>query len=251
MSELVETPQMDNSGHVRIMSPELCAFLEKHSRFHRRGKNEKEKIREEPNSLLGTPCWIWRLATSKDGYGVFRHPGQKTRVAHRIVWALVKGPIPEGKLLLHAHGCRDRACVNPDHLRVGTYLDNSIQAQAENHLGLTNRGENSPGHKLTDDEAREIRRKYKKGVVGFGYRKLAKEYSVGSRRIGPSAIRSVVLGLTWAHLLPETFQQSQKSTSGVAADKGALAAGLDTSNVSNHWETVYSFSVIHTTRYSV
>ena len=58
------------------------------------------------------PCWVWQGATS-NGYGRVRFDG-KTRLVHRVVWALVVGPFPNDKEPDHL--CRVRACVNPWHL---------------------------------------------------------------------------------------------------------------------------------------
>lgn len=54
-------------------------------------------------------CWQWTGSTSPNGYGGFI--GIK---AHRWAWTYLVGPIPEGLELDHL--CRNRSCVNPDHL---------------------------------------------------------------------------------------------------------------------------------------
>lgn len=60
-----------------------------------------------------TPCWVWRAATNELGYGkVWFERG--TRAAHRVVYALTLGPVPEGLTLDHL--CRVPQCVNPEHL---------------------------------------------------------------------------------------------------------------------------------------
>lgn len=52
-------------------------------------------------------------------------------MAHRVVWRLLRGPIPEGMVLDHM--CRNRACVNPAHLRVFTRQQNATI----NNTGIT------------------------------------------------------------------------------------------------------------------
>lgn len=74
-------------------------------------------------------CWIWLGALGPHGYGVISlHPQEAkqygTRVfqAHRMSWILHCGPIPEGLIIRHL--CAQTDCVNPYHLRVGTYSEN-------------------------------------------------------------------------------------------------------------------------------
>jgi hypothetical protein len=66
-------------------------------------------------------CWEWKGAKDGDGYG---HLGVAGSVvgAHRYAYELLVGPIPEGLHLDHL--CRNRPCVNPDHLEPVTQAVN-------------------------------------------------------------------------------------------------------------------------------
>ena len=63
-------------------------------------------------------CWTWNGTLDRYGYGSFRvRVGGRIRrqfIAHRFSYELVVGTIPEGLVL--DHRCRNRMCVNPDHL---------------------------------------------------------------------------------------------------------------------------------------
>lgn len=63
---------------------------------------------------FGPVCWEWLAYRPDDGYGRYRCGPGSPRLAHRVVYELLVGPIPEGLQLDHL--CRVRHCVNPDHL---------------------------------------------------------------------------------------------------------------------------------------
>lgn len=81
----------------------------------------QEKIHIEPNS----GCWLWAGAISGSGYGRVKKPrSREAEQAHRAVYKILRGPIPEGLVL--DHKCRTRCCVNPAHLRPLTNKENIL-----------------------------------------------------------------------------------------------------------------------------
>jgi hypothetical protein len=68
-------------------------------------------------------CWEWAASRNQDGYGLFNMEG--TSKAHRASYLLFVGPIPEGLTIDHL--CRNRGCVNPEHLEPVTLRENVLR----------------------------------------------------------------------------------------------------------------------------
>lgn len=75
----------------------------------------------EPNS----GCWLWTGSRDGTGYGQIRITKGTMVQAHRLSYAMHRGPIPVGLVIDHL--CRVHCCVNPAHLEVVTPQENTLR----------------------------------------------------------------------------------------------------------------------------
>lgn len=134
-------------------------------------------------------CWVWTGRRHKSGYGKIRVRG-KYYATHRYFWIKYFGEIPEGLCVLHK--CDNKICVNPDHLFLGTQLENVKDRDNKNRQA---KGEEHGSAKLTESLVREIRNLYIKGSKKAGVPALAKKFGMGKW-----AIYCIVNRKTWRHV---------------------------------------------------
>lgn len=112
--------------------------------------NKIEYVWDRIEKVTESGCWIWMGQIGNgynDGYGKFRFH-QKTLLAHRVIYEIVKGPIPEG--LYPDHLCRVRCCVNPYHIELVTNRENILRGSnmAAKYIKRTHCNN---GHELTPE----------------------------------------------------------------------------------------------------
>jgi hypothetical protein len=138
----------------------------------------EERFWEKVNKKSPEECWEWTAVKNLQGYGNI-HIGSKTDgsyrtlVAHRVSWEMHYGPIPDGLCVLHR--CDNPACVNPNHLSLGTQLENiqDMLNKGRESLSHPRPGEENGFAKLTTVQVLEIRQR---AAQGESMRQIAKEF---------------------------------------------------------------------------
>lgn len=135
----------------------------------------------EPN----TGCWLWTGSWHRFGYGKFglgsATDGSATiKDAYRVSWQLFKAERCDG--LMVCHKCDTPQCVNPEHLFLGTALDNMRDMREKGRAA----------RKLSDVEITEIRRRRAGGETLVS---IAKDYGINH-----TMVSFIARGVVWRHV---------------------------------------------------
>jgi hypothetical protein len=135
-----------------------------------------------------TGCWEWQDYLYGQGYGVLR-VGNKFIRAHRFSYEYYVKEIPENMIIMHL--CDNPKCVNFNHLKLGTQLENIQDCVKKNRKSI---GSKQPNSKLKDDQVLDIKIALQNPYLGIQL-ELAKKYGVTT-----TLISRIKKGLTWSHI---------------------------------------------------
>lgn len=138
------------------------------------------RVRSAPHPYVinsDTGCWEWQWYVMDDGYALATDPhkntsGGHTDYAHRVYYRMYKGAIPDEYHIDHL--CKNRRCVNPDHLEAVTPSVNIRRSSVA---------------KLTERDIRAIRRLIGSGIDASV---IADQFGVGKKHI-----QSIGRGSVW------------------------------------------------------
>jgi hypothetical protein len=146
-------------------------------------------------------CIIWLKSWNREGYGIIGIE-HKSCLAHRIAWEIYRGEIPEGMDVLHK--CDTPPCVNPNHLFLGTQIDN-IKDMVKKGRARALQGEENPLSKLKKEDILFIRQKVFIGKIRGPDGKFRKSYNCHKQiadiyNITSANVRSIINRKTWKHI---------------------------------------------------
>ncbi|MEG4084860.1 HNH endonuclease [Microcoleus sp. POL10_C6] len=151
--------------------------------------------RLENHIISKTDCWLTDLCCCKDGYPkISVH--KKVRKASRAIFELYNGEISKGMFVLHK--CDNPACINPEHLFLGTQKENMEDMASKSRSTI---GSKSASAKLNEEQVLEIKRLLSE--TDLTQQKIAESFNVDRKIV--SGIKN---GKIWKHVIYTSVREN-------------------------------------------
>ena len=134
-----------------------------------------------------TGCWIWIKTINENGRAKFSLK-RKMIYASRFSYWIYKGPFDLS--LFVCHTCDNGLCVNPDHLWLGTQLDNMKDMSNKNR---SLKGSKNPTAVLTETIVKNMINDIINLNINFN--SLCLNYNIGE-----TTVKNILYGRTWQHI---------------------------------------------------
>jgi hypothetical protein len=157
-------------------------------------KTIEQRFWEKVDTSLGYgpngDCWKWTGVLNNMGYGQLLING-RMKYSHRYSYQLRYGSFPDAMRVLHK--CDNPRCCNPEHLFLGTQMDNVHDMMAKGRQNyVIPIGSKHGGSKLNEVEVIKIRRRYELGERQVD---IARDYNVNK-----TTINVIVHRKKWKHI---------------------------------------------------
>lgn len=180
------TTTVQGSGNVKSCG---CLALIARSKNGKKNKNLQSPIEFIKSRIIidkKTKCWNWTKSLIKGYARMTNTRNKESALVSRYVYKCIKGKDPSGMLVCHT--CDNPKCVNPDHLFLGTHIDNFRDMR---NKGRSAKGIKNNKAKLTNKDVLEIR----KLIPKLKMVELARIYGVTRTTIGDIKYRR-----SWKHI---------------------------------------------------
>ena len=156
------------------------------ARANLRGVPLEDRVRVDED----TGCLLWVGSRTTSGYGIIHEDGE--HAAHRLAYRRYVGPIPDGMHVLHT--CDRPECVWPEHLFLGTHIDNMADMKDKGRA-YAGKGSLNKSAKLDETQAIAIMQDIRPT------REIAEEFGISTAMVGV-----IQNGKAWKHAFKEEYR---------------------------------------------